>query len=110
MTIYQVHEYGGDYDYPYNYIIGSYLRRERAEEEKLKAEVVNQRLIERSKKCIRCPFVENSFHSIDEALAKHSNYCSEAKLEQGEYGIDCENYSVCWDENHFDIEEVEVEE
>lgn len=110
MTIYQLHEYSSDYDYPHDYIIGSYLRKERAEEEKLKAEVANQKLIERSKKCNKCPFLIEDFANIDELFNEHSDYCSEAKLEQGEYGIDCENYSVCWDENHFEVEEVEVEE
>lgn len=38
MKIYQLHEYGGEWEDRYDYIIGSYLRKERAEEEKVKAE------------------------------------------------------------------------
>ena len=38
MKIYQLHKHGGEWEDYRDVIIGSYLRKERAEEEKLKAE------------------------------------------------------------------------
>ena len=39
MKIYQLHERGGEWEDYYDYIRGSFLRKERAIEEKIKAEV-----------------------------------------------------------------------
>ena len=39
MKIYQLHKYGGEFEEAYDYIIGSYFRKERAEEEKMKVEL-----------------------------------------------------------------------
>ena len=36
MKIYQLHKFGGEWEDSYDYIIGSYLRKERAEEETMK--------------------------------------------------------------------------
>ena len=57
MKIYQLHEYGGEWEDSYDYIIGSYLRKERAEEEKIKAEVKDNKLVEHSNRCWACPFI-----------------------------------------------------
>lgn len=38
MIVYQLHKCGGEWEDSFDYIIGSYLRKERAEEEKIKAE------------------------------------------------------------------------
>ena len=38
MTIYQIHEYNGEWDDFTDRIIGSYISKERAEEEKFKFE------------------------------------------------------------------------
>ena len=110
MKIYQLHEYSGEWEDFHDRIIGSYLRKERAEEEKAKAEIKEKELIERSKKCNRCPFLESYLSDLDDLLVKHSDYCVDAKLEENEYGIDCDNYFSHWDESTFEIKEVEVEE
>lgn len=110
MKIYQLHEHSGEYEDYRDRIIGSYLKRERAEEEKAKAEAKEEELSERGRKCNRCPFLENPFAKVDDLIDIHSHYCSEAKLEDGEWGIYCDNYCSHWDEASFKIEEVEVEE
>lgn len=110
MKIYQLHEYSGEWEDFRDYIIGSYLRKERAEEEKTRAELKAKDITEQGKKCIDCPFLEEDFSDIDDLLARHSGYCSKVKLEQSDYGMDCENYYVPWDEPSFEIKEVEVEE
>ena len=110
MIIYQLHECGGEWEDYHDYIIGSYLRKERAEEEKVKAEVKERELIEHSKRCINCPFLEEDFDNLSDLMLEYSDYCNEAKLEEGYYSIDCENYCVHYDENDFYIKEIEVEE
>lgn len=106
MKIYQLHECGGEYEYCYDRIIGSYLKPERAEEEKLKAEAKEKMTREQSAKCEDCPYLYDAYISNDELLF----YCPHAKLEEHDGDIDCANYYVTWDEVTFHIEEVEVEE
>lgn len=112
MKIYQLHRCFGEWEV-YDCIIGSYLRRERAEEEKAKAEAEEKELIERSKKCFNCPFTEDfedGFVDVNVLISENPNYCDEAKLVSGNYGISCKNDYTHWDESIFTIEEVEVEE
>lgn len=109
MLIYQLHEYGGEWEDRFDYIIGSYLKKERAEEEKVKAEAKEKELVEQDKKCNECPYLYDAYTTNDELLS----YCSKAKLERDEYDPDtmnCKNYYTHWDESIFEIIEVEVEE
>lgn len=110
MKIYQLHECGGEWEDYHDYIIGSYLRKERAEEEKAKAEAKEKELVQNSRKCNRCPFLDYPPLDLNDLLIKHPDYCTEAKLEKGDYGIECDNYYQHWDELDFYIKEVEVEE
>lgn len=111
MKIYQLHEYGGEWEDSFDIIIGSYLRKERAEEEKAKAEAKEKELTSHSKRCRGCPFIEQSFEDLDNLLSEYPNYCNESKLiDEGAWGMDCENYYTHWDEVTFKIKEVEVEE
>ena len=111
MTIYQLHECGGEWEDYRDYIIGSYLRKERAEEEKAKAEAKEKELIEQSNKCGRCPFETEDFDKLDDLLVEYSDYCDKAVLRSDFEGcIYCENCYSHWDEMRFYIEEVEVEE
>ena len=110
MKIYQLHEYSGEWEDYCDRIISSYLRKERAEEEKIKAETKEKKLVERGKKCCHCPFLEESFDKVDTLLSEYFYYCSDAALKDSDFGIDCDNYFLHWDEATFDIKEVEVEE
>lgn len=111
MIIYQLHEHSGEYDYYCDRIIGSYLKKERAEEEKAKAEAKEKKTREDSKRCLNCPFLEENIVKLDNLLAKYPDYCTEVELKEDIFGdIDCENYYTTWDEATFSIEEVEVEE
>lgn len=111
MRIYQLHECGGEYEDYHDYIIGSYLRSERAEEEKVKVEAKEKMRMKHHKRCINCPFIElDTSVNIDELLIENPYYCEEARLKMEEYGVDCENYYLHWDECSFYIEEIEVEE
>lgn len=108
MKIYQLHKYSGEYEDFYDDIIGSYMKKERAEEEKVKAEAEEKALIEQDKKCNECPYLHNAYITNDELLS----YCSKAPLEKNEFNddIDCQNYYIHWDDATFEIIEVEVEE
>ena len=108
MKIYQLHKYEGEWGDSYDHIIGSYMRKERAEEEKIKAEAEERELKEQSEKCDECPYLYDPFITNEELLV----YCSKAKLEKNKYNddIDCQNYMTHWDDVCFRIEEVEVEE
>lgn len=106
MKIYQLHEYSGEWEDYRDRIIGSYLRKERAEEEKAKAEAKEKELVEQSNKCDDCPYLYDAYITNEELLS----YCSKAKLEEDDDDINCANYYSHWDEATFEIKEVEVEE
>lgn len=106
MKIYQLHKYGGEWEDYRDRIIGSYLHKDRAEEEMAKAEAKENELREQSDKCSDCPYLHDAYLTNDELLS----YCSKAKLEKNEYDndMDCQNYTTHWDDNYFKIKEVEV--
>ena len=110
MKIYQLHEYGGEWEEAYDYIIGSYFRRERAEEEKAKSELKCEEDRQLSRHCSNCPIING--WSLDEEVAKKcEKYCDKFKyVDMGDDGFDCGNYVGLWYDSHFKIEEVEVEE
>ena len=112
MIIYQLHEMGGDPEYGYDDIIGSYLRKERAEEEKIKAEARARKVFERGKRCMYCPLLDSFEDNLEFTLAEFGGYCSDFKQQKScvPNRISCENYYVDFYCPSFYIEEVEVEE
>lgn len=111
MKIYQLHEYTGAWEDFRDTIIGSYLRKERAEEELGKAKAKEEELRMQSGKCFECPFLEQDNEDLDSLLSEHPSYCTKLKLSKTEYGIiNCDNYYDHWDDATFSIKEVEVEE
>ena len=111
MKIWQLHKYGGEWEDSFDYIIGSYLHPERAEEEKLKAEKAEAELFEHGRRCGNCPFIDEPFARLEHLMLKYPDYCSRAQLRSDEdKRIDCEYFSSHWDEAYFRIVAVEVEE
>jgi hypothetical protein len=110
IKIYQLHEYSGEYEDFTDRIIGSYLREDRAKEEKIKAETKERKLTEHGNRCINCPFLEEDFSNLNDLLQEYPDYCDKVQLSESDYGIDCENYYSKWDNSTFKIKEVEVEE
>lgn len=108
MKIYQLYKCGGDWEDSYESVIGSYFKKERAEEEKTKAEIEEKKLVEQSDKCNECPYLYDAYITNDKLLS----YCSMANLKKNEHNndIDCENYYEHWNNAFFEIKEVEVEE
>ena len=112
MKIYQLHECGGEYEDYFDHIIGSYMRKERAEEEKLKAEQEELARQERHRKCCSCPLLDRDLQMNTLNYIKYvcGNYCSNAQIYADGFGYDCENYESNWDDSSFRIDEIEVEE
>lgn len=113
FTIYQIHEMSGSYEDYRDYIIGSYLREERAEEvlKNLRDEEDKRRA--RAQKCRECPIhdAECNLRSII------GEYCEDFdewyELDEGEERMFCKNeyYSYsAYDDVYYEIQKVEVEE
>lgn len=112
MKIYQLHECSGEYEDYRDRIIGSYLRKERAEEEKAKAEAKEQDLNKQEKKCQKCPF-HGSEEKLEDLLQKYPKYCDKLDMLEEDEDYDmiyCDNHFFRFDESTYYIEEVEVEE
>ena len=112
MIIYQLHEYSGEYEDYFDRIIGSYLRKERAEEEKAAAEKQEELNKEHANQCANCPYVDNwdrtDYDMLVDEMKKHCDRGDIQFVDNGE--PICKNYHVYWDINSFEIQEVEVEE
>lgn len=110
MTIYQIHRYSGQYEDFEDIIVGSYLKKERAEEEKAKLETDNEKKKEQSRKCINCPFIEEPFSKLKKLTKQYPEHCSITSFYERSGCIDCNNLNYWYEDATFDIEEVEVEE
>lgn len=106
MKIYQIHKYEGEYEDYSDRIISSYLNYDKAVIEKERLEQEELSLREQGKKCDECPFI-NSW-SIKEIVDKYPDYCDDVSLENLEYGVECNNYHLHWDDATFKIVEVDV--
>ena len=110
MIIYQIHECSGEYEYYRDYIVGSYLDKEKAiarMEELQHIEVGRQA---QSEYCSACPICDTvtMAEDFDTAVKMCSMYCQNAKITEDVYGYDCVNYCSSWDEATYEIKEVEV--
>lgn len=120
FKIYQIHEYGGEWEDSFDYIVGSYLSKEKAEVEKKRLEEEEDELL----KCMECSVY---FCTVDCEL---DGICGEEKCNEyrinkakkhcdryepytyedkdGNDEIGCKNYDYKGDASWFKIEEVEV--
>ena len=115
MVIYQIHEYGGEWEDRFDYIVFSCLSKDRAVEEK-------ERLIkqeESRERCSSCPLYfcpnecsgkhcgleECTTYRIEAAKKYCSDYTKDSNCEDK-----CANYRYHFETSFFRIEEVEVVE
>ena len=110
MKIYQMHEYSGEWEDFRDIIVGSYLRKERAEEKWLEYELKEKELRKACARCGDCPFMWEDEENLDTLIAQYSDYCSKKSLEKAGYSITCGNYTPYHDNATYKIIEVEVEE
>ena len=105
FKIYQIHEYGGQWEDRYDYIRASYLSKEKAEAEKERMEAEENHIRELSEKCHSCPL--NIYTEENICIEE---YCDEYKPYK--YDDDdeefCENDAWNYEYSYFEIEEVEV--
>ena len=115
MKIYQIHEYGGDWEDSYDYIVGSYLSKDKATTEKERLEKEEKFKQELVVKCDYCPLYD-CFNECDgncpECLKRRGNkakeYCEKYKPDAESY--ECKNRVYFEDNSYFKIEEVDVTE
>lgn len=119
MKIYQIHQYGGEWEDRYDFIVESYLSEEKA---KAKKELLEQEEAEIAK-CSSCPLYycdndcdEDCKTCNEQKVDKAKAYCNRyepfdiEKHDPEEYDDSekCVNFYCRYEESFFKIEEVEV--
>lgn len=111
MKIYQIHEYGGEWEDSYDWIIASYLSKEKAEARLLELEY--EELLRR--KCDKCPLYLHYDEDISviELVALTKEYCNKCEpddplLVDDDIYIECKNYDPPYDFSYYKIVEIEV--
>ena len=107
MKIYQLHKHGGAWELYHDVIIGSYVNKERAEAEKLKAKQEEKRKRKQSEQCAKCPYNNNM---EDENLMAElmRQYCDHSDISFDDGTIFCKAHYYHWYDERFYVEEVEV--
>lgn len=110
FKIYQIHELGGEYEDRFDIIVGSYLRKERAEQE---LEKLNDALKKRyacHQRCLNCPAQFGCLvGKIDEIIENCD--CFEPEEDDGSLVGFCKNAIYSYDENvRYEIKEVDVDD
>lgn len=113
MKIYQIHEIGGEYEDYFNYIVGTYLYKDKAELEMRKLIEIEEARQNKYAKCQNCPV--NDFDIIaddrfDVICKACQEYCDNADIiEDDEYDeFFCKNQAMYWDDKNYELKEVEV--
>lgn len=118
MKIYQIHEYGGEWEDRYDYIVGSYISHDKAIAEKERLEKEE----EIKRKCKSCPLYfcdldcdEDCDECYKHQVNKAKKYCDRYEpFDKNKHNTDdydeedrCVNYCLNED-SYFKIEEVDV--
>lgn len=110
MKIYQVYQYDamwGEYDH----IVGSYLKKERAEEVMAKCMAEDEEKHRQSLRCGACPLINaETVQETEDAVKECSSNCKDFVIMKNGEEIDCENWVSYYDIPVYQIKEVEVEE
>ena len=115
MKIYQIHEYGGEYEDSFDFIVMSLLHEERAIAEK-------ERLEREATETIRCSFcplhcdesftknelTDNYKQMITKRITKAKELCEHYELEDENAPLSCANYYTPLYDSFYRIEEVDV--
>lgn len=114
MKIYQVHRIEGKYEDYTDIIVGSYLQKERAKQERIKLENEYYELYKKSKRCMACKITSSPFISLFmttyETDGVDPKNCPNADIVKTNGRAYCKNFCSYWDDVIFRIEEIEVEE
>lgn len=120
MKIYQIHEYGGEYEDRYDWIVASYLSKEKAQAEQERLELEE----EERRKCGCCPLYYcepdcdgdcEKCNDSEYKIKKAKEYCDryepfdKNKHDQEECATEkCVNFYYVFDDSFFKTEEVDV--
>lgn len=105
MTIYQIHETGGEWEDSYDNIVSSYLNARKAEVECQKLRIEEDKRIERARKCNNCPLCDSWYGVTERMIEATKKYCL---YYDGARDGRCSNYEYGMDKAYFDVCEVEV--
>lgn len=107
FTIYQIHERGGEYEYRFDNIVGSYFHKERAERE---LEKLNEALNERCVCYQKCSNCSAQFGCLEDEIDEIRENCDYFSTEDDEsFIVFCKNAVCSYDENaRYEIEVVDV--
>lgn len=105
FKIYQIHEYGGEWEDSYDYIRASYLSEEKAIAEKERMEIEEESIRELSKKCHGCPLYwhPKGDTSIEEYCDKY-----EPEKDEDDDEVYCVNEAWNHEYRYYRIKEEEV--
>lgn len=115
MKIYQIHEYGGEYEDSFDFIVMSFIHEERAVAEKERLEREAAEAI----KCSLCPLhcdesfskaelTKNYEQMIAKRIIKAKELCEHYELEDEDAPLSCSNYYTPLYDTFYRIEEVNV--
>ena len=111
MKIYQIHDtsgYGDDYQ---DYIVGTYLHKEKAEEVLKKFVDHEAELDQQSLKCAACPLADwLTKEEFEEVISEVRENCPKFKkvVDDRDGDVSCRDYYSRWTTHDFKIKEVEV--
>ena len=110
MKIYQIHGFGGQWEDYYDYIVGTYLHKDRAESEMKKLVDTEEVRQKRYEKCQACPIGDLNLNADTLEAMEHacSTYCSCSQVKEDLYGFFCENEESYYDTTTYKIKEIEV--
>ena len=113
FKIYQIHKISGEYEYYQDIIVGSYLRKERAEEVIKTLRDEEDRRRARAIKCRECPVQDHDcdFRSVINEYCEDFEEGRETAF--GEDQLFCKNRYCsypAYDDAYYEIQEVEVEQ
>ena len=96
MKIYQIHETSGQWEDYRDYIVGTYLYKDKAESEMKKLVEKEQIRQKQYDHCRNCPIgdldlQEDTFEVMRDACRK---YCNHSQIYEELYGFGCENEAV----------------
>lgn len=102
MKIYQVYEYGGEWEDSYNDVIATYTTKEAAEECRKYLEIREKKYVEKAEFCNKCPLYMVGNQNI-------KKYC--ADYEQIEGDTECANEAYLYGHiTNYSVKEFDVQE
>ena len=111
MKIYQIHDTFGEWDGYNDYIVGTYLRKEKAEEELEKFRANERELVKQAMECAACPLADwLTLTEFKDYEKDGLNTCPRFKkfVDDRDGEVTCRNTYNHWDEHEYEIKEVEV--